>query len=269
MKLNIKKIAVSLAVLAAGACLFAENSVKSAKDLVNPKYYDKLVKDGFVRIISTSADTDFVLLPENDYKQNCLDYSVKKKDGNFPFVTESLFYIPKSECIKKSGSKKQELGIKDVSVIFRSVSKMEGMNYYSLNKKKEEVLYKGAYMVNNAKDRKKIADPIEGSANEKTYYCFQHDVSFGKCVYELHYYENDGTFYANFCNIDTMGIGPVKAINPGNMRINAVVIDCGDSFLLYLATDTDCINFPGIEKTLTNSLTSRMDALYKWFLTMF
>ncbi|MCR4736340.1 MAG: hypothetical protein K5829_15195 [Treponema sp.] len=267
MKLNFKKIAPLLAFLSAGSCLFAENA--SLKELVNSKYYDELKDKGFVRIIHSSTDSNFVLLPENDYKEKCMVFSVEKEEGKYPFVTESLFYIPKSECAKNSEKKEDEIGINDVSVIFRSISKMQGMNYYSLNKKKEEVLYKAAYMVNNGKDRKKIADPIEGSANEKVYYCFQDDVSFGKCVYELSYFENEGTFYANFTNLDTMGFGPIKAINPGKMRINALVIDCGDSFLLYLSTDTDCIKLPGIKKTLTNSLTARMDAIYKWFVAMF
>lgn len=267
MMRNLRKITVALAFFAAGAGLFAQAA--DIKDIVNSKYYDKLMKDGFVRVIHNASDTELHLLPENAYKQNCLDYSVEKKDGNFPFVTESLFCISKKECLEKSGSKKENIGIKDVSVIFRSISKMEGMKYYSLNRKKEEILYKSTYMVNNSTERKKIADPIEGSADKKVYYCFQNDSSFGKCVYELHYFEDEGTFYANFSNLDTMGVGPVKAISPNKMRINALVIDCGDNFLLYLATDTDCIKFPGIEKTLTNSLTARMDALYKWFLRMF
>ncbi len=66
-----------------------------------------------------------------------------------------------------------------------------------------------------------------------------------------------------------MGIGPFKAIYPGKMIINNLVIDCNDDLLLYLCTDTDSVKFPGIKGQITNSMSARMEAVYKWFKTQF
>ena len=66
-----------------------------------------------------------------------------------------------------------------------------------------------------------------------------------------------------------MGIGPFKAIYPDKMIINILVIDCGDDLLLYLNTDLDSVKYPGIKGQITDSMSSRMDAVYKWFITQF
>ena len=100
-------------------------------------------------------------------------------------------------------------------------------------------------------------------------FCYQEDASFGVCRYKVEYKQNQDTLFALFSNIDTLGIGPFKAIFPGKMKINTIVIDCGDSILLYLGTDADSKKLPGIKGQLEDSFSSRMDAIYKWFLTQF
>ena len=66
-----------------------------------------------------------------------------------------------------------------------------------------------------------------------------------------------------------MGIGPFNAIYPGKMKINILVVDCGEDILLYLNTDLDSVKFPGIKGQITDSMSSRMNAVYKWFTTQF
>ncbi len=242
---------------------------RNIEDIVNPEYYGKLVKNGFVRIIHEPDDDEYVLMPETEYKNAAEARRVVKKSNYYPFITESLYILDKKNILDKSGSSKTDITVDDVSVVFRAVSKMEGMKYYSLNKKKEEILYKSAYTIDNPDDRKKIPDRTDGNADGMEIYCFQHDQSFGKCVYRLEYYQNSDVLYATFNNVDSMGMGIIRAVSPGDMRINAVSVDCGDKILFYLGTDTDCVKFPGIRNTLINSLTARMDALYKWFVRQF
>ena len=74
---------------------------------------------------------------------------------------------------------------------------------------------------------------------------------------------------AQFTILDSMGLGPFKAIYPGKMVINIVVVDCGEDLLLYMNTDLYRIKFPGIKGQITDSMTSRMDAVFKWFITQF
>ena len=115
----------------------------------------------------------------------------------------------------------------------------------------------------------KISDKNTGNADGQVLFCYQEDASFGVCRYKVEYKQNQDTLFALFSNIDTLGIGPFKAIFPGKMKINTIVIDCGDSILLYLGTDADSKKLPGIKGQLEDSFSSRMDAIYKWFLTQF
>lgn len=243
---------------------------KNVKDVVPAKYYDQLMKDGLVRIIHSEDDVEnLYLLPESSYKEKVLNNVVEKNPKLYPFVTESLFCISKDEIRNASGSEKTDFNISDVSVVFRSVSKMVGLTYYSNTRKREEVLYKEVYMVEDPKTRKQIDDPVEGSSDENVYYCVQRDASFGKCLYRLDYFENDNAFFGCFTNIDKMGIGPFSAIATGDMKISAVIVDCGDNFILYFETDCNSLRFPGVAGVLEDSLVSRMDSLKKWFVSTF
>ena len=95
------------------------------------------------------------------------------------------------------------------------------------------------------------------------------DNSFGPNRYKLCYFQNENQLLAQFNLVDVMGLGPFKAIYPGKFINNILVIDCGEDFLLYLCTDLDSVKFPGIKGQIVDSMTSRMDAIYKWFITQF
>ena len=151
----------------------------------------------------------------------------------------------------------------------RSVSKMQGMTNYSSTKKKECVLYEKCYMIAGPGKKSKIEDQNIGNADGQVSYCLQDDNSFGVNTYKLSYFQKDDTLLCRFEILDKMGLGPFNAIYPGKMVINILVIDCGDDLLLYLNTDLDSIKFPGIKGQITDSMSSRMDAVYKWFITQF
>lgn len=264
---SFKRVVTMAALVIAGSMAFAQAA--NIKDIVSPKYYDELIKTGMIRIIHPVDDLDLVLLPETGFKKQCLNNIIPKEQGNYPFVSESLYYMPKKDILKASNSSKTDITLEEISVVFRSISKMQGMQYYSENKKKPDTLYKEAWAVDGPVTRQKIPDQTAGSANGKVLYAYQNDASFGKTVYELHYYQDANSLYAVFNNLDSMGIGPIQAVNPRNLKINVIAIDCGDALCLYLETDTDSKKFPGIAKTMENSLTSRMDAIKDWFIKQF
>ena len=247
--------------------LFAQT--KDAKSFLSEEVYTELEKNGFVKKIHAGNDSDYELLPLCEYKEICLQNKVVKSEENFPFIYESLFLISKADILKKSNSTKQTFNIDDVSTVFRSFSKMEGMKYFSTTRKKEKILYEKAYTIANETSSEKIPDENKGNANGQVCFCYQEDASFGVCRYKVEYKQSQETLFALFTNVDTLGIGPFKAIFPGKMRINTIVIDCGDSILLYLGTDADSKKLPGIKGQLEDSFSSRMDAIYKWFLTQF
>lgn len=237
------------------------------KKLVNSKYYDDLIKNGSVKIFHKTNEMDLVLLPSTVYKSKIKVGRIEKT--NKAFLFESLFYLKKDDLIKTGKTGDKNLDISDVSRIMRSISTMQGITYYSNSKKKDRILYDKAYTISDPSSKTAIADKNTGNADGKELYCLLNDASFGITRYKLNYSQCDKELYTTFTTTDAFGLGLITGIKPGDLRINILVIDCGDSFLLYLAPDANCIDFPGIDKKIQDSLIARMDSIYKWFIKQF
>ena len=259
-------------VLAAGVlfstlCFAGENA--KVKELVGAQYYDKLISKGTVSEYRDNGAKGFKLLPKSIYAAKINESQIEKEEKNYPYTYEGLYILSKKDLLSKGKSGKSTITIDDVSVVVRSVSKMQGMTYYSSTKKKECVLYEKCYMIAGPGKKSKIEDQNTGNADGQVSYCLQDDNSFGVNTYKLSYFQKEDTLLCRFEILDKMGLGPFNAIYPGKMVINILVIDCGDDLLLYLNTDLDSIKFPGIKGQITDSMSSRMDAVYKWFITQF
>lgn len=254
-------------VLLGGACLARENA--KVKEIVDSKYYAELVKKGEVTKYGENPSEGFMLIPDSEFSNLVADTLIKKNPKNFPYTFEGLYLIDKKEILQKSGSNKSEITIPDVAHVVRSISKMQGMKYYSNTKKKECVLYKKTYMIAGPDDRTRIEDQNTGNADGQVSYCLQDDNSFGINTYRLSYRQNEDTLWCNHYIMDKMGVGPFKAIYKGKMIINILVVDCGEDILLYLNTDVDSIKYPGIKGQIADSMFARMNAVQVWFKTQF
>ena len=219
--------------------------------------------------IHDDGTNELKLRPQTQYDGIIDGSRVIKAEKNFPFIYESLYHISKEELTKSGSGASATIDINDVSRVLRSVSNMQGMNYYSSTKNKTLVLYEKAYMIDGENSKKKISDQNTGNADGQTSWCYQKDNSFGDIFYKLNYYQKDNTMLAVFTTTSWIGIGPIKAIAPENLKIFIYVEDVGDEILLYLCTDLDSAKFPGIRGQITESMTSRMDAVYKWFMKQF
>lgn len=238
------------------------------KPLVNEKYYDELMSKGVVTLYRDDGSDKLELIPVSDYSDSIKSGLVKKDPKDYPFTYESIYYKTKKELLETSKSGKTEITIDDISKVCRSISKMQGMTYYSTTRKKEVVLYEEAYMTDGPEGGQ-IPDEISGNGNGQVSYCMQNDNSFGECRYKLSYFEESNQMLATFENTSIIGLGPFKAIYPGLLKINILVVDCGDDILLYICCDLDSVKFPGIKAQITDSMTSRMDAVYHWFIKQF
>lgn len=268
MKKNFyKKVFVFCSFFVLGLSIFAENL--KIKEFVNPVYYDELVQKGSITKYRDDGSFDYLFLPNSKYAEQINKCKIEKGKKNYPFIYEALYILNKNDLLKSSNSSATTINIDDVSKICRSVSKMEGMKYYSTTKKKETVLYKKAYMIENENSTTPIPDQNTGNADGQISYSYQDDSSFGPNKYQLCYFQSEDQLLAQFKLLDTMGLGPFKAIYPGKMINNILIIDCKEDLLLYLCTDLDSAKLPGIRGQIVDSMTSRMEAIYKWFITQF
>lgn len=182
------------------------------------------------------------------------------------FVDEELYLVSKSQL----GSGNAALTTIDyASKILRSISKMQGLRYYSHTEKKWDTLYKEAYCIKGAKDRIRVDDDVSGTAEGKVVYCMQKDNSFGKIYSRVTYHQRPDEVCASFVNVSDVYVGPIKAIDEGNLRINIVIMDCGEDMLVYMLVQSEFPALKILEKTMYNSFSARLDAIYTWFCGQF
>ena len=184
--------------------------------------------------------------------------AVKRKTDKKPaFLIENL-YLYKKETDKKVDSSK----------ILRSVSKLEGLQYYSHSRQAMRTFYKKSYAVKETVKGvfEKIADPIEGPADGLTVLAQQEDLTFGNYRYEYGYFQ-DGNDTGLICvNTETLKYSVFKVIAPYNLQVTLTVHDLDGYLLVYCSTAADFTRLPGLEKKLKNSFSARSQALYDWFI---
>lgn len=246
----------------------SENKM-SVKEIVNPEYYDELIEKGLVRIIHQEAGAEFVLFPNVEYKNEVSNHRVPLKDNKMYVISESLFYRKKTDVLKANNSSLTDIDVQKMSEIFRSFSKMEGLTYWSINNNKEKLLYKESFTIDGPKTKKRIPDQNTGNPDGQILYFYNNDGSFGKCYYQMNLKMNENCLYTSFSTTDSISFAFIKAVEENDLIINTVFADCGDSFVVFFATDTACAKFPGLQDRIENSLVARMDALFKWFLSQF
>ena len=150
-----------------------------------------------------------------------------------------------------------------IKKILRSVSKMEGIQYYSNSRRRIETLYSKAYTVNNPTERKKIPDNF--NFNENPIYVLLDDKSFGEYVSEI---TNDSKDFENcfeYINIDNINYGFIKAVDPYNMQVFLDVINCKKEIIVYVYIQSK-MDVPALFKNkIYDSFIARTDALFDWF----
>lgn len=266
MKKNLKSLFAGM-ILSSSFFCFA--TTLKVEDVVNSKYLDELNKNKVVKFIHNGADDDYFLVPNCDYANLCKSRKIAKTKGNYPFIFEYIFLLDKKEILENNNSTKTDITINDISVLMRSASKMQGMKYYSNSSKKYKVLYEHAYTIDNPKDRNKIPDRIEGSTKNQVYYLIQDDASFGETAYSDVIEESENSVYAYLNNEDSLGMAFFKAINPGDLGVSIIAVDCGEKIVLYICMDANCKKYPNISNIMTDSLCARIEALKDWVVTMF
>ena len=187
------------------------------------------------------------------YEKVCSEYSLK---GTPSFEIEKQYYI------------KNDKSMSEISKILRSVSTMEGLQYYSNGDKRWETLYHRACFIDNPKDQTPLSDDTEGSADGKDFYFMQEDNSLGKCIYKIHYIETDNEIAACFLLCEPIKVAFINAVKSENLCINIVVSRNNtenNDLTVIMKVQAKYQNIPMLEDRMNRSFASRIEAIYGWF----
>ena len=160
---------------------------------------------------------------------------------------------------------KGNITLDEASVILRSVSKMQGMQYYSNGEKKWTTLYHDAYCVSGPTEKTKIPDNTAGTADGVIQYCLLNDNSLGKTNYKVSYFQTESEIAMQLENTTAVTYGPIKAVKPENLHINLVMTICDDYVVIYMNVKANFLSLGFLEKRMQRSLLARLDAIFNWF----
>ena len=236
-----------------------------AKDIVSPDIYKELKKNEVIqRSLYKKVNPKFTLTPDNDLCR-LLTQQWPSDNEDPALLIENLYLLSKKDF---GTGNPEKTTIEYASKVLRMISKMDKMKYYS-SRRKYEQLYDGYYRIAGPKDRTPLPDDIEGNADGKIMYCMHNDNSFGKINYRLEYHQKENQVSVSYINTTPVWVGPIKAIDPDNLRISLIVLDCNEDMMVYLIIQAKFPALSILENKMNESLASRLDAIYNWFKTQF
>ena len=259
---------------AAGVLLLLLASVPvhafNVQDILSPEEYGQLLREGKIERMSFLEEgAGLRLAPHTPLSRKALGFW--PKDLERPnFFAEEIYLA------KKSDFPRPDLAtIGYAGKILRSFSTLQGIQYYSHRRGRMCTLYEEAYTVVPETDpvtgrvtkvgELRGPDNTAGSADGQTRYAMMDDNSLGRTVYKVSYEERADEIWANFVNESSLKLGPVKAFAPGKLRMNFVVVDCGEYIVAYLTTEAAVPPLGILEKKIKESFSTRLAAVYGWF----
>lgn len=174
---------------------------------------------------------------------------------------EALFLLP----VTIAGDTEAE---RDLALynIFRSVSTMEGIEYYSASRERMRIFYKESYAVADPDDRDRIPDPtVSNIPRNDQIYVYQEDSSFGRNVYTVEYVRRESAYLMSMTNLTRMYYGILPVVAPENLEIHLTVVETREGYLFYGACGVSVISLFGMQDRAQDSFYNRIEALYRWF----
>lgn len=239
--------------------LFAQGAFR----LFSSEIYEQLKKEGGIqKTYYNEKEPLLSLTPDNELAEYALDYW-NDKNGKPVFIVENVYLKSKAELCSDSPDK---VTLDYASRIMQSISGMQGMEYYSVSRKKYAVLYDEAYCIDSLKEKNRIDDSILADPTGKESYCYLKDYSFGKTYYKLDYRQEVDSLFVGFSIAEPIYSGIIKAVDKDNLKISIVYIDCGDDVVVYMISKVKFPLVKFIEGTVYDSFIYRLEAVYKWFI---
>ena len=158
---------------------------------------------------------------------------------------------------------------RDIERILKSVSALEGITYFSNSRQEDRLLYKRSYRISDAENKTSLPDPVTEDLDGLSFLVLQEDLTFGENIYRFSYRKDGGCIALFFQNETPLKVMIFTAIREQEMKSVLLVEDLGDDILFYGLVRADYLSVPGMQKRIDASLSSRMDAMYQWFIAMY
>lgn len=243
-----------------------KSSTRRLEDIFSPDICEILRKEGRIqKSVFKQENLNYSYLPSGNIAGKIQDSWTEKKCS---YMNETVFLYTKPAS-KTPGQNSPENTMKILENILKSISGLEGITYFSNSRKEERLLYKRVFCVSDAESKTPVPDPTDKDINGLSVLVLQEDLTFGENLYRFSYLKDGNQIALFYENDTTLELMFLDVIDPHNMKNVLLVEDLGDEILFYGLVRTNYISFPGLKKKIDASLSSRLDAMYKWFISAY
>lgn len=185
------------------------------------------------------------------------------EDLNPNMAIEGLYFLPMEDI--------DENDILNVVNTLCSISKLQGLNYYSASRGVMRLLFEESSRIDNPKDKNPLPDlQFDSLPSEVTMDIHQRDLTFYNSESSLRLYPMDEVVYMEQINHSPMRYnGLIRVIAPGNFQTRILVIPCEEGLLYYGIMAADTLNIKAFKERANQSFYNRMKALAGWFFSHF
>ncbi len=150
--------------------------------------------------------------------------------------------------------------------ILRSISTMQGIDYYSASRKRMRTLFTRSYVIADPESEQPLADPLVTEIPPySSLYVLQEDLSFGENVYRSEYSYKDGFFLVVNQNLTTMRYLLLPMVKPEASITYLLLIPREQEIIFYGLSCAHTLRLLGLERTKEDSFYNRLKAIYGWF----
>ena len=146
------------------------------------------------------------------------------------------------------------------------VSKLKGLQYFSVSRGVMRLLFEESYFIESADNHIRRSDPsIESMPTSLSLYVLQRDLTFGENIYRFHFAATRSLIHLWFENLTPFKYGPIRFIRSNDMRLHIFLLPESNRLIYYGFFAANAIRFPLVERTMHTSFYNRIAALYTWF----
>ena len=151
--------------------------------------------------------------------------------------------------------------------IMRSVSTLQGLEYYSASREEMRLLFEESWMIDGEKGREALPDPLVSSVPaEDSFYVHQKDKSFGSNTQLMNFRAAGQVIAVDIVNRTPMRYrGLIRVVDPGNMQIHLIAVPVEEGILIYGTMSARTRDVKAFLDRARNSFTNRVIALAGWY----
>ncbi|OHD22428.1 MAG: hypothetical protein A2Y38_03585 [Spirochaetes bacterium GWB1_59_5] len=225
---------------------------------LKPAATSRLVGGESIRQASSGKDMGLTLAPDHQ-AADMIRSAVATEESDI-FV-EALFLW------QKPGAGAPEAEILAVYNVLRSISTLQGLEYYSASRKKIRPLYVYSSLIAGLND----PSPVRDSQLQRlppvpeTLYARQNDTTFGDNQYRITLTGGMDFVTQHSTNLTRLSLGIVPVAGPGDVNVRLLVLSVDEGLLFYAASSARAAVVPGVRGKLETSFGNRAEAVYNWF----